>query len=240
MGLALRAGQQYERRLTTRSAKRSIRHSWSGSNDVRARSLDAALLLGQAYRFFLNPAPDRERAIHWYDRAADGGLAEAQYQLAEILFEDSATQPRGLELLAAAAEQGHGAANTRLGVFFQLGTYVAKDHARAQHFYEVATGQGDLTARNNLAWLLATSPSANLRDGNRAVALAQPLAVLYESWGYLDTLAAAQAEAGDFDAALKTETKALAQAGPVASAEALHDLQHRLTLFQRDQPYREP
>jgi TPR repeat protein len=203
-------------------------------------NVDAALLLGQAYRFFLKPAPDRAKAILWYGRAADGGLPEAQYQLAEIMFEDSATRQRGLELLMAAAEQGHGPANTRLGVFFQLGTYVPKDHARARRFYEVATGQGDLTARNNLAWLLATSPSAQLRDGTRAVALAQPLAVLYESWGYLDTLAAAQAEAGDFAAASRTEKKALAQAEPDASADALRDLQHRLTLFQRDEPYREP
>ncbi len=156
------------------------------------------------------------------------------------MFEDSATRHRGLELLNAAAAQGHAAANTRLGVFFQLGTYVEKNHARAQRFYEVAMAKGDVTARNNLAWLLATSPTADLRDGKRAVTLAQPLAVLYDSWGYLDTLAAAQAEAGDFAAASRTEQKALAQAQPDASPEALQDLQSRLTLFQRDQPYREP
>jgi hypothetical protein len=201
---------------------------------------DAALLLGQAYRFFQQPTPDRAKASLWFGRAADGGLAEAQYQLGALMFEDSGSTQRGLDLLMAAAAQGHAAANTRLGVFFQLGTYVQKSHARAQRFYEIATVQGDLTARNNLAWLLATSPNADLRDGNRAVTLAQPLAVLYESWGYLDTLAAAQAEAGDFAAASRTEQKALAQAEPDASAETLHDLKHRLTLFQSDEPYREP
>ncbi len=115
------------------------------------------------------------------------------------MFEDSATRQRALTLLMAAAAKGHAAANTRLGVFFQLGTYVEKSHARAQTSSTKSRSlRGDLTARNNLAWLLATSPSADLRDGERAVTLAQPLAVLYESWGYLDTLAAAQAEAGDF------------------------------------------
>jgi TPR repeat protein len=239
--VALRGGEHFEGKFY--DAKRKLVDpaflAWLEQVASQGRP-DAALLVGQAYRFFLSPAPDRDKAIYWYTRAADAGLAEAQYQLAEIMFEESATRQRGMELLIAAANQGHGAANTRLGVFFQLGTYVAKDHARAQHFYEVATDQGDLTARNNLAWLLATSPSAKLRDGSRAVTLAQPLAVLYESWGYLDTLAAAQAEAGDFAAASKTETKALAQAGTDANAEALHDLQHRLTLFQRDEPYREP
>ncbi len=239
--LKLRTGEEYRGNLydAKRKTVDPVFLDWL-QHLAEQGNIDAAMLLGQAYRFFLQPAPDREKALLWYGRAADGGLAEAQYQLAEILFEETATRPRGLELLTAAAAQGHGGANTRLGVFFQLGTYVAKDHARAQRFYEVATGQGDLTARNNLAWLLATSPSAHLRDGNRAVTLAQPLAVLYDSWGYLDTLAAAQAEAGDFAAASRTEKKALAQAEPDASAEALHDLQHRLTLFQRDEPYREP
>lgn len=200
----------------------------------------AALLLGQAYRFFERPAPDRDKAVLWYGRAADAGIAEAQYQLSQLMFEESATRQRGLELLNAAAAQGHAAANTRLGVFFQLGTYVEKSHAQALRFYEVATAGGDVTARNNLAWLLATSPSAELRNGTRAVTLAQPLAVLYDSWGYLDTLAAAQAEAGDFTGASRTEQKAVAQAQPSASPEALQDLKHRLTLFERDQPYREP
>jgi TPR repeat protein len=161
------------------------------------------------------------------------GSAEAQYQLAEIMFEESATRQRGMELLMAAADQGHGAANTRLGVFFQLGTYVAKDHARAQRFTASSNRTGISPHATIWHTLLATSPSAQLRDGNRAVTLAQPLAVLYESWGYLDTPQPREAEAGDFAAASKTEKKALAQAGSDAGAEALHDLQHRLTLFQR-------
>ncbi len=202
--------------------------------------VDAALLLGQAYRFFQQPTPDRANAILWYGRAADGGLAEAQYQLAQLLFEDSKSQQQGMALLMAAAAQGYAAANARLGVFYQLGTYVEKDHVRARQYYEIATAGGDLTARNNLAWLLATNTNAGLRNGQRAVALAQPLAVLYGAWGYLDTLAAAQAEAGEFAAAARSERKALAHAGSDTSAAALQALKQRLTLFERDEPYREP
>jgi hypothetical protein len=202
--------------------------------------VDAALLLGQAYHYFVQPSPDRAKAIAWYGRAADGGVAEAQYQLAELLLEDSTSTPRALELLRLAAAQGHASANTRLGVFFQLGTHVRKNHAQAQHYYEVATVQGDLTARNNLAWLLATSPSSDLRNGRRAVTLVQPLAVLYDSWGYLDTLAAAQAEAGNFDAASRTERKAVDLAQAQVNPTTLRELEQRLTLFQRDEPYREP
>jgi TPR repeat protein len=75
-------------------------------------------LLGQAYRFFLSPAPDRSKAIYWYTRAADTGLAEAQYQLAEIMFEESSTRQHGMELLIAAANQGPRRRETRASASF--------------------------------------------------------------------------------------------------------------------------
>ena len=239
--VTLRSGCEY-RGMLYDAATKSVDPAFVGWLEATGLQgdVDAALLLGQAYRYFASPAPDRAKSKSWYERAADAGIAEAQYQLAELLLEDSASMQRALELLKLAAAQGHAAANTRLGVFFQLGTHVRKNHAQAQHYYEVATVQGDLTARNNLAWLLATSPSSDLRNGGRAVTLAQPLAVLYGSWGYLDTLAAAQAEAGNFDAASRTERKAVDMAQAQASATTLRELEQRLTLFQRDEPYREP
>ncbi len=54
--------------LRLEAQDRSIRRSWPGSSaSPKQGNLDAALLLGQAYRFFLSPAPDRDTAIHWYD-----------------------------------------------------------------------------------------------------------------------------------------------------------------------------
>ena len=64
---------------------------------------------------------------------------------------------------------------------------------------------------NNLAWVLATHPDASLRDGPRALSLAQAASKVAgdRSPIFLRTLAAASAETGHFDDALATVTRAL-------------------------------
>ena len=64
---------------------------------------------------------------------------------------------------------------------------------------------------NNLAWVLATSPDAKLRNGRRAIELATDACKLtdYKIPHILSTLAAAYAETGDFDNAVKWLTKAI-------------------------------
>ena len=63
-------------------------------------------------------------------------------------------------------------------------------------------------ALNELAWLLATCPDAGIRDGRRAVELASRACRLDFgiSAACVDTLAAAHAEAGDFESAAESET----------------------------------
>lgn len=63
----------------------------------------------------------------------------------------------------------------------------------------------------NLAWLLATSRSKELRDGRRATALALRACELTEwkSSEYLEVLAASYARTGDFSEAVKWQQKAL-------------------------------
>jgi carboxyl-terminal processing protease len=99
---------------------------------------------------------------------------------------------------------------------------------------------GYAAAGNLLGWLEAVCPDATLRDGRQAVAHATE-ACAATKWGnaaYLDALAAAYAETGDFPDAVDWETQALAF--PTGPAGDRADLRARLELYQARKPYREP
>jgi protein O-mannosyl-transferase len=96
-------------------------------------------------------------------------------------------------------------------------------------------------ALNNLAWTLATSGTANLRDGARAVELAERACKLtdYRETIMVGTLGAAYAEAGRFDDAMATAQKACALATESGKTELLNINQNLLELYRQHQPYRE-
>jgi tetratricopeptide (TPR) repeat protein len=116
-----------------------------------------------------------------------------------------------------------------------------KDYARALADFEEA---GKLDPRdpqpiNLQAWLLATCADAKFRDGKRAVKLAT-LACELTNWKdapALDTLAAAQAEAGDFAEAVRWVKAALAI--PNLQAEERTEYEQRLKLYEQKKPYPE-
>lgn len=72
----------------------------------------------------------------------------------------------------------------------------------------VQTDSSDLGAANELAWILATCPVKNLRNGQEAVALARANVGYMRRAVWLQTLAAAHAEVGDFKAAIACEQEA--------------------------------
>jgi tetratricopeptide (TPR) repeat protein len=96
----------------------------------------------------------------------------------------------------------------------------------------------DACAYNARAWIWATCPGARYRDGPRAIKSATRACELlgWKVANHIGTLAAACAEAGDFDAAVKWETKA---SELYADAEDKAKGQERLQLYQEKKPYRE-
>lgn len=95
-----------------------------------------------------------------------------------------------------------------------------------------------VNAYNSLAWLLAVCPNPNVRNGVKAVEYATKACELSE-WkvpALFDTLAAAYAETGDFDNAVKWENKSLASNASYATLERMGQ---RLSLYEQKKPYHE-
>ena len=94
-------------------------------------------------------------------------------------------------------------------------------------------------AYNKLAWLLGTCMQASFRDAKKSVEYATKACELSE-WkdaNSVDTLAAARAEAGNFEQAIKWETKYLET--PNLSEKDAADGKSRLTLYKAHKPYHE-
>jgi tetratricopeptide (TPR) repeat protein len=90
-----------------------------------------------------------------------------------------------------------------------------------------------------LAWILATSPDDSLRDGKRAVELASKAVSETKSNDgyYLDTLAAANAEAGDCDSAVNNQQKAIDL--NKSDVDFVDGAEKRLDLYRDKKPYRQ-
>jgi len=99
----------------------------------------------------------------------------------------------------------------------------------------------DPDATNNLAWVLATSPDADIRNGTRAVQLAEHAVQLTHGTDptRLLTLAAAYAEAGQFLAAVPTANKGLELAEANGNTALADHLRYCADLFFRRIPLRD-
>ena len=96
-------------------------------------------------------------------------------------------------------------------------------------------------AQNNLAWVLATHPDKNLRDGPEALRLAQT--ALKQGRGdvvsMLDTLATAYAENSQFTQAIEAAQKAIELAKSKGQLALASRIEGRLQLYEANKPYRD-
>ena len=97
-------------------------------------------------------------------------------------------------------------------------------------------------ALNNLAWILATSPEDDLRNGAEAVQLSERACELshYQEPLLVGTLAAAYAEAGRFPEAVATAEKAEQLAAKTGLTAVAGKNRQLLELYRAGKPYHEP
>ena len=105
--------------------------------------------------------------------------------------------------------------------------------AELQYLRVLKAAPDSIAVRNNLAWICATSADPTVRNGSKAVEFATRACELsrWKDVNKMDTLAAAYAETGDFDQAVKWEGKYL------ESMPSDTEAQNRLVLYQNKQPF---
>ncbi|MXX75238.1 MAG: tetratricopeptide repeat protein [Holophagales bacterium] len=168
----------------------------------------------------------------------DPGAIEAHRLLAAMLLEagEPARAADHLEALAALTPDD-------LRVHFNLGLtrFGTGEFAAAREALETALERfpGDLAVRHLLARLLATSPDAGVRDGERAVQLARSVVDEQPALDHLETLAMAMAETGRFEEAVSWQQRALDREREAGGGNSPQRLD-RLRLYQAGQPLRAP
>ncbi len=168
----------------------------------------------------------------------DPGAIEAHRLLAAMLLEagEPARAADHLEALTALTPDD-------LRAHFNLGLtrFGTGQFAAAREALETALERfpGDLAVRHLLARLLATSPDAAVRDGERAVELARSVVEEQPAIDHLETLAMAMAEAGRFEDAVSWQQRALDRERESAGGNSPQRLD-RLRLYQARQPLRAP
>ncbi len=107
--------------------------------------------------------------------------------------------------------------------------------------YREALRLGNSEALNSLAWILATHPEAEIRDGREAVDLAERACqgLGLDRPGLMDTLAAAYAEAGRYPEATATAHQAVQLASNAGDERLAKDISERLEIYEAGRPFRQ-
>ncbi|MGL4833023.1 MAG: sel1 repeat family protein [Shewanella sp.] len=202
---------------------------------------NAQFLLGLMYLTGRYVAKEVPSGMYWIALAAEQQHEKAQQTLADLSFEgqlikrDFAVAEHWYKTMG---ERGNRWAQFRLGFIYASGGDGVVRHCgkAVQQFTQV----GDNIALGNAAWILATCPEAQYRDGNRALALSLDLLKANENDPTnLDNLAAAYAEVGDFGAAIATQQKAIEALKRSAELTKADEFHLRLQTYEQRRPYRE-
>jgi Flp pilus assembly protein TadD len=212
-------------------SRKTDKHYNAGSAFVEMNLADAQARKGRS-----------DEAMLHYNQAIrlEPNYADAHYNRGNVLFakgriDEAITDwEKTLQLQPNDAD-----AHTCLGnALLRLGSL---KEAITHYEMAVALGPLDPHSRNNLGWILATSSDTGVRDGAKAVDLAQQAVAL--SGGrepqFLRTLAAAYAESGRFADAIAAAQQAAVLAGMQGKHQLANHVEEDLLLYRAHLPLRE-
>jgi hypothetical protein len=188
------------------------------------------------------PADDVQRGLYFLNKGASSGYAPGEYYLGKVYLAgrhvalDAAV---AAQWLTRAHEHEYGPATFWLAELYAKGLGVEVDAGRAAELREKVLPTMPVGVRNGFAWELAVNPTAELRDGAFAVEIMERVTAEQPSPAYVDTLAAAYAEAGRFEDAVRAQQRAIDALQTPVPAETRDAFRERLELYRSGQPYRE-
>ena len=150
--------------------------------------------------------------------------------------EANAAYDAEIALLREKVDHDRDDVKVRIGLGKALTARGLADEALAEFRATINLKPKDTEVLKDVAWFLATSSHSKRREGKAAVEFATRACELtaWKNPTCLDTLAAALAESGDFDAAVKWQTKAIEL---LADPKEKEDHRTRLKLYQERKPY---
>ena len=184
-------------------------------------------------------------AEKWYRSALDTepNNADLRLYLAKYLIEhgNAPEAIRHVERILESQTQ-HFEALILLGDAYRAQRRFAEAHLHYRLAGAAAEKPADrIRATGTLARFLATCPDDKLRNGEEAVALAEQLNTVLQGQDpvMLDTLAAAYAEVGRYDNAVRTAEEALGLARELGLQDLAQQIEQRLGAYRARQPWRQ-
>jgi TonB family protein len=179
------------------------------------------------------------QALPWFLKAAQAGARYAQYQVGTGLLTGHGCQcdtNKGEIWLEKAAQADQADAQVSLAEYLLRDTSNHDAVAGALVWLERAAKQGNSSGKLLLAAILAASPSTEVRDPARALALADSLEHEYKNDPSLwEIRAAANASREDYNAAVKAQSQAIAEA--TGLDWNLEKLEQRRSLYASQQAW---
>jgi len=152
-----------------------------------------------------------DKAKEWFLKSAEMGHVHGMFEVGNLLYQDE-NYVDAKNWFNKAATAGHGEAYYRLSIYhiYEIGEQDF-DCEKGYELLKKAQLRDVKAAFNDHAWMLATLPNKECRNGQKAWKIFADLQSTYTQlepipWAYLDTKAAVLAEISDFNEAIAIQT----------------------------------